>query len=52
MAEKFKQRPLRPILEAVVFLGILILVFGLLSWKMGGANMLKTLMFLNKLFGV
>jgi len=44
MAEKFKQRPLRPILEAVVFLGILILVFGLLSWKMGGANMLKTLM--------
>ncbi len=44
MAEKFKQRPLRPILESVVFLGILILVFGLLSWKMGGANMLKTLM--------
>ena len=44
MAEKFKQRPLRPILEAVVFLGILILVFGLLSWKMGGANMLRTLM--------
>lgn len=35
---------MRPIIEAIVFLSVIFLVFGLLSWKMGGANMLKTLM--------
>ena len=44
MTNNSKRRQWRPILEAVVFLSILFVVFGLLSWKMGGANMLKTLM--------
>ena len=44
MTNNSKRRQWRPIIEAVVFLSILFVVFGLLSWKMGGANMLKTLM--------
>ena len=43
MTNNSKRRQWRPIIEAVVFLSILFVVFGLLSWKMGGANMLKTL---------
>ena len=34
----------KSIVEALVFLTLLITVFGLLGWKMGGANMLKTVM--------
>ena len=44
MTNNSKRRQWRPIIEAVVFLSIIFVVFGLLSWKMGGANMLKTLM--------
>ena len=44
MTNNSKRRQWRPIIEAIVFLSILFVVFGLLSWKMGGANMLKTLM--------
>ena len=34
----------RSVIEAVVFLAVLILGFSLLGWKMGGGNMLKTVM--------
>jgi len=44
MTNNSKRRQWRPIIEAIVFLSVIFLVFGLLSWKMGGANMLKTLM--------
>ena len=44
MTNNSKRRQWRPIIEALVFLSVIFLVFGLLSWKMGGANMLKTLM--------
>ena len=38
------KKPRRSTVEAIVFLALLILVFGLLGYRMGGGNMINTVM--------
>ena len=34
----------RPVIEALVFLALFVVLFGLMGWKMGGGNMVRTVM--------